>query len=122
MKKFFAMFVTVMISAPVFAGNWKMVANDTVFPNSPQMKIYPVNSKEQYSEVLVRVNRGTVRIQNPMIWLKTKGQMAVWPVQGDYRSPRDAGTNFLKDEVRDIRMNVINLDRNVPAQIQIYLR
>jgi hypothetical protein len=122
MKKFFAMFVTLMMSASAFAGSWKLVANDNIFPNAPQMKIYSVNSKEQYSEILVRVTRGNVRIQNPMIWLKNKGQVAAWTIQGDYRGPRDASGNFLVDQVRDIRMNVINLDRNVPAQIQIYLR
>jgi hypothetical protein len=122
MKKFFAMFVTMMVSASAFAGNWKLVANENIFPNSPQMKIYPVNSNEPYSEILVRVSRGTVRINNPMVWLRNKGQVAVFQVQGDYRGPRDASGNFLADDVRDIRMNVLNLDRNVPAQIQIYLR
>lgn len=100
----------------------KLVANENIFPNSPQMKIYPVNSKETYSEILVRVSRGTVRINNPMVWLKTKGQMAVFQIQGDYRGPRDASGNFLADQVRDIRMNLVNLDPRVPAQIQIYLR
>ncbi|WP_413558724.1 hypothetical protein [Bdellovibrio sp. HCB209] len=122
MKKFMVMISTMMISATAFAGPWKMVANETIFPNSPPMKIYNVNSKETYSEILVRVNRGTIRIQNPTIWLKNKGQMAVWQIQGDYRGPRDASGNFLADSVRDIRMNVLNLDRNIPAQIQIYLR
>lgn len=122
MKMFFLALSTLMISTSAFAANWKLVANDNIFPNSPPMKIYNVNSKEQYSEILVRVSRGTVRIQNPTIWLKSKGQMAVWQIQGDYRGPRDASGNFLADSVRDIRMDVLNLDRNMPAQIQIYLR
>ncbi|WP_413292646.1 hypothetical protein ACLSU7_14570 [Bdellovibrio sp. HCB185ZH] len=122
MKKFFAMFVTLMMSVSAFAGNWKLVATENIFPNAPQMKIYPVKSKEAYSQILVRVNRGTVRIQNPLIWLKNKGQVSAFTIQGDYRGPRDASANFLADSVRDIRMNVINLDRNMPAQFQIYLR
>ncbi|WP_413575928.1 hypothetical protein ACLVWU_16200 [Bdellovibrio sp. HCB290] len=122
MMKFLSLFATFFISVSAFAGSWKMVANDTVFQNAPMMKIYPINSKEVYSEILVRVTRGTVRITNPMIWLKNKGQQPVWTVQGDYRGPRDAGARFFEDQIIDLRMNLQNLDRNIPANIQIYIR
>ncbi|WP_413582634.1 hypothetical protein [Bdellovibrio sp. HCB288] len=120
MKQVLVLISTLFISVSAFA--WKMVANDTIFPNAPQMKIYPINSKDAYSEVLVRVSRGTVRVTNPMIWLKNKGQQPLWTIQGDYRGPRDAGARFFQDQVIDLRMNVQNLDRNIPANIQIYVR
>ncbi|WP_413585364.1 hypothetical protein [Bdellovibrio sp. HCB274] len=122
MTKFLTLFAAFFISVSAYAGQWKMVANETVFQNAPMMKIFPVNSKEAYSEILVRVSRGTVRIQNPMIWLKNKGQQPIWTVQGDYRGPRDAGARYFADQIIDVRMNLQNLDRNIPANIQIYIR
>lgn len=118
-----AMMVTVMlVSVSAFAGNWKLVATDTVWSTYPMMKIYPVNSAEKYSDILVRVTLGTARIQNAFLETKNHGQLPLWPIQGDYRSPRDGAMSFPADQIRNVRMDVMSLDKHTPVQMQIYMR
>lgn len=122
MSKLAVMMTAMLISVSAFAGDWKLVATETVWSNFPQMRFYPVNSVEKYSNILIRVTRGTLRIQNAFLGTVNHGETPLWPIQGDYRSPRDSGMVFPADQVRSIRMEMMSLDRNIPAQVLIYLR
>lgn len=122
MKKLVMMVAAMLISVSAFAGNWKLVATDTVWSTFPMMKIYPVNSVEKYSDILVRVTLGTARIQNAFLETKNHGQIPLWPIQGDYRSPRDAAMSFPADQIRNVRLDVMSLDKHAPVQMQIYMR
>ncbi|MGE5087443.1 MAG: hypothetical protein ACM3MG_14155 [Bacillota bacterium] len=122
MKKLAMVMAAMLISASAFAGNWKLVATDTVWSTFPQMAVYSVNSTEKYSNILVRVTLGTARIQNAFLETKNHGQIPLWPIQGDYRSPRDGAMSFPADQIRNIRMDIMSLEKNTPVQMQIYMR
>ncbi|MFM6930094.1 MAG: hypothetical protein ACKOX6_16610 [Bdellovibrio sp.] len=122
MSKLAIMVTAMLVSVSAFAGDWKLVATDTVWSTFPMMKVYSVNSAEKYSNILVRVTLGTARIQNAFLETKNHGQVPLWPIQGDYRSPRDAAMTFPADQIRNIRMDVMSLNKNAPVQLQIYMR
>ena len=122
MNKLAVMVTVMLVSVSAFAGNWKLVASESVWSTFPMMKVYPVNSAEKYSEILIHVTLGTARIQNAFVETKNHGQIPLWAIQGDYRSPRDAAMVFPADQIRNIRMDLMRLDQNVPARVEIYLR
>ena len=104
------------------AGNWKVIANETLWPNAPFFRDIRVPDNAEYSQVRIYVAQGTLRIQNATVLTTKYGQLPLWSLQGDYRSPRMADAMFQPGPVRSLRFDMRALDMRAPARVQISIR
>lgn len=121
-------FLSLLLATVLFAGmaqaskNWKVIANETLWPNAPFFRDIRVPDNEEYSHVRVYVTQGTLRIQNATVLTTKYGQLPLWSLQGDYRSPRAVEAMFQPGPVRSFRLDMRALDMRAPARVQISIR
>ncbi|UOF02039.1 hypothetical protein [Bdellovibrio reynosensis] len=102
---------------------WKPMANETIWPNAPFFRDYHLNDGNEYSEVMIQVDVGVVRVSQAIVMTESLHQLPLWNVQGDYVSPRRGGASFPISKLRSLRIQMQNLQGNGrPARVVIYIR